>query len=154
MKYSSRPRPRTTSARHTGSRLYLELLESRLQPGSILTGQGPGWSLWADSLSVLEPSTQPSGQQVSVTRSEPENPSQLSMPAETQGDNLVTTIDRVAATRTEPLTTPSQRLVDTFTPDWMNDDLTLFAASSQPHAAPVVTSGSPTASARLAPRAD
>jgi hypothetical protein len=151
MKYWLRSRTSTAPARRTGSRLFLELLESRLQPGSIITTLGAGWSSWADGSSLLQPSTQSSAQQISVLPSETQTPSQLSTPAETPGDNLTAAIQLVPAIQSDS-STPSQPLVDAFTPDWVNGDLASFPAGSQPHFTPVLpaasssTSTSPTRS--------
>jgi hypothetical protein len=126
------------------------MLESRLQPGSILSGQGAGWSLWADNLSILDYRSGHSESLISETRSEAQKPGQPSTPAVVHRDPVAPSVSQVAVTQSEPLTVPSQQLVDPFTPDWLNDNLFLFAASSQPHAVPVSATESPITNTNLA----
>src|SRR5690242_1768350 len=105
----------------------LENLESRLQPGSIITGQGYGWSLLADSLSILDQGALDSPALVSPSSSESNQPSWTSTPTDPHSDHLAIMVASVTAARTETLAVPVSNavapMVNTLAGDLTNDGL-------------------------------
>src|SRR5438128_8213586 len=95
------------------SRLRIENLESRLQPGSVITGSGYGWSLLADHLSILNQSSFDSQSLVSQTASESSKPTPTSAPVDTQSDHLEIAVVSLAAARSQSANLPGSTLVDT-----------------------------------------
>jgi hypothetical protein len=132
-------RPKTRLA----GRPYLENLESRLQPGSIIVGQGYGWSLLADNLLNLGPGTLDS--QISQTSSESSRPIPASAPANGQEQNIaIAPAARVMVARSEPSSLPSN-LVDNLAASLSNDDLGLLTFTGQRNAVPFVVAQEPVA---------
>jgi hypothetical protein len=83
------------------SRLRVEDLESRLQPGSMITGSGYGWSLLADNLSVLGQESLQSQSLVSQTSEESGSAAQTTAPVDTHNDSLETAVVAATAARNE-----------------------------------------------------
>jgi hypothetical protein len=99
----------------------VENLESRLQPGSIITGSGYG-SLLADSLPVLNQDGGGSASQVSQSTSETSQPTQTSTPADSTGEHLSIAVVSVAAASSTSL--PANNVVDNSVSTGLtNDDL-------------------------------
>ena len=69
-----------SKARFPSRHPLVEHLESRLQPGSMVTGQGYGWSLLADNLLNLGPDSTNSQSLISQASSESSKPAKLSTP--------------------------------------------------------------------------
>src|SRR5437867_4170647 len=67
--------------RPVARRPFVENLESRLQPGSMITGSGYGWSLLADNLLQLDAGATNSSSLVSQSSSESVRRTQTSAPA-------------------------------------------------------------------------
>jgi hypothetical protein len=88
----------------------VENLESRLQPGSILTGQGYGWSLLADNLPILNQGSSDSSSLVSQSSSESSRLTPTSPSADVPHDNLNIAVASVAAVRSTSL--PINNVVD------------------------------------------
>src|SRR5439155_26029905 len=100
MKRSSKLPAQASPRRRPGIRPLLELLENRLQPGSMVLGQGAGWSLLADHLSILDQGSarsavlsetnsesQPTQQPSPWTTAHASDPQPVSVPSATIGRN-------------------------------------------------------------------
>src|SRR5436305_1908746 len=95
----------------------VENLESRLQPGSVLSGSGYGWSLLADHLSILNQGSPDAQSQVAPSSSDSTIPSQAPAPVETHRDNLDIAIISLAAARSQNASTPGNTSIATPTLD-------------------------------------
>jgi hypothetical protein len=123
----------------------VEYLESRLQPGSMIIGQGYGWSLLADNLSVLSQDKTRSSSLVSQAASESNRPATTNTPADVHSDALQIAVASVAAVRSTSLPTnnvannstssPINNLVnDSLSAGLTNDDLFSSPTTSHPSA--------------------
>src|SRR5438132_7936157 len=101
----------------------VEDLESRLQPGSMITGSGYGWSLLADNLSILNQGSLDSQSIVGQSYSESSKPAQTSAPVDTHSDNLQIAIIAVAAARSQSSSLPGSTLNDSLAAGLTMDDL-------------------------------
>src|SRR5207245_2596312 len=101
----------------------LENLESRLQPGSVVTGQGYGWSLLADNLSILEQGS--SHRLISQSSSESAKPALTSIPVDLHSDHQGIAVAKVMAARTDSL--PTNKLLDNLADGLTNDDFGLLS---------------------------
>jgi hypothetical protein len=125
----------------------VEKLESRLQPGSIITGSGYGWSLLADRLSILDQSSMDSPVLVSQTSFESSRPTPTSTSADVvlttapgvQNENLAIAVASVAAATSSSLPANSRvdnlasNLINSLSANLTNDNLTNFSAASPSH---------------------
>jgi hypothetical protein len=120
----------------------VETLESRLQPGSLLTGQGYGWSLLADSFLSLDQSgldSQVLVSQSSFSGSQTADSSAslpLSIPMDAHSENLAIAVASVAAARSSslpangPLESLSNTLVNNLAANLTNDNLGSLSSAS------------------------
>src|SRR5438477_6986064 len=90
----------------------VENLESRLQPGSVLTGSGYSWSLLADNLSILKQDSSESQRRVSAVSSEGSKPTPSNTPADVHHQSLAIAVASVAAARTDASSQPTSKLFD------------------------------------------
>src|SRR5437773_9179844 len=81
----------------------VENLESRLQPGSVITGSGYGWSLLADHLAILNQGAVDSQGLVSLPSSASNHPNQTSAPVDVHSDTLNTAVASIASARSASL---------------------------------------------------
>lgn len=147
MKCSSKSHARKANTRRTGSRPLLELLESRLQPGSIVMGQGPGWSLLSDNFAVVEQTPSRSDSLVSQSSSDRYQPARSSTRAAAPGDPVAASIATVS--KSESTNVPSQRLADAFAAGWVNDDLSVLLAAGRPSSVPLLATEASVSSVKL-----
>ena len=97
-------------------RLLLETLESRLQPGSLITGQSYGWSLLADNVSILDAGSVDNQSLVSPSFSENSKSTPTSAPVNVAGASLNIAVVPVIVAKNEtssvPISTPADNLVN------------------------------------------
>jgi hypothetical protein len=102
----------------------LENLESRLQPGSVITGAGYGWSLLADNLSILNPGSS-DFRLVSQTSSESSRPALTRSAADSHSNYQTIAVAPVTAARND--SRPTGKLADALVTDLTNDELGVFS---------------------------
>ena len=100
----------------------VENLESRLQPGSVIVGQGYGWSL-IDTLSILGPSSLDSHQLILQSSFESNRPAVASTPADVHGDHQDIAVAGAMAARSATSSPLTKAPVDNLAADLSNDDL-------------------------------
>jgi hypothetical protein len=122
----------------------VENLEGRLQPGSLIMGQGYGWSLLADHLSILNPDSRDSQSLVSPSSSEGSRPAPTSTAMDVRSDRLNIAITTVVLARSEPASLPIRNLIDNLVAGWPNDDLSNLSLSGQAHSVPLAAVAAPT----------
>src|SRR5262249_56811460 len=110
-------------------RPHVENLESRLQPGSILVGQGYGWSLLADNLLNLGQDTLHSQGLLSQASSESSGPIRASAPVTVHEQNIAIAPATVA--RSEPSGLPISSLVENLAAGLGSDDLGSLALTGR-----------------------
>ncbi|HLJ92131.1 MAG TPA: hypothetical protein VKU02_02955 [Gemmataceae bacterium] len=130
-------RPKTRLA----GRPHLENLESRLQPGSIIVGQGYGWSLLADNLLNLGQGTLASESLISQASSESSRRFRESGPSNVPEQNIA--IAPVMVVRSQPTSLPISNLVENVTASLSNDDLGLLALAGRRNAGHLVAAPEP-----------
>src|SRR5947209_4782471 len=113
----------TCSKARVAFRPLVENLESRLQPGSLVLGQGYGWSLLAHDLSILQQGSLDSQRLISQSPSENSKPARTVIPADTHSDHQDTAVVRATAPHGDTL--PLAKLVDNVAASLSNDDLGL-----------------------------
>src|SRR5205823_12836850 len=89
----------------------IENLESRLQPGSIITGQGYGWSLLADNLLSFNQAALESQSLVSPSSSESVRPLESSAPLGVHSNHQDIAVVPVGVARSEPAALPASATV-------------------------------------------
>src|SRR5437899_1884576 len=77
----------------------VENLESRLQPGSVLMGQGYGWSLLVDNLSIVDQGSSDSQRLISQSSFESSQPALTSISVDRQSDQQFIAMASVLAAR-------------------------------------------------------
>lgn len=117
----------------------VENLESRLQPGSVLTGPGYGWSFLADNLSILKQDSWESQRRVSSASSESSKPTPSIVPTDVQNQSVAIAVARVATPRIEALSQPILNLFDDLAASLTNDDLLHHSVTGQEHPLPLAT---------------
>ncbi|HLJ94431.1 MAG TPA: hypothetical protein VKU02_14690 [Gemmataceae bacterium] len=128
------------------SRLKVERMEDRLQPGSVLTGSGYGWSLLADNLSILKQGSVDSQSLVSQASSESSQPAPVSAPpADTHSDHLAIAVISVAAARTQFASMPNNTLVDTVAAGLPADLQSQASLTGHANSVPLAAAALPTA---------
>src|SRR5260370_974116 len=108
----------------------VENLESRLQPGSVIVGQGYGWSL-IDTLSILDPSSLDSNQLVLKASSKSSKPAAASTAADVHHDHQNIAVARVIASRGATSSLLTKAPVDTVAADLTDDDLGQLSIGGQ-----------------------
>ena len=123
----------------------VENLESRLQPGSIITGQGYGWSLLADRISILNQPSLDSQGMVAPSSSESSRSNPISTSAnvlvdissDVHSENLTTAVASVAAASSSglpansPVNSLAINLVNNLASNLTNDNLASLPLASQ-----------------------
>jgi hypothetical protein len=120
----------------------VERLESRLQPGSVITGAGYGWSLLADKLSILDQGAGDSHVVVSQSSSERSNPAAAGTPLDVQSNNLSIAAASVTTARNQPATLPATNLVQNVAAS-LDDELSSFAPAAPSHSILLATAAMP-----------
>jgi hypothetical protein len=140
----------------------VEYLESRLQPGSMIIGQGYGWSLLADNLSVLSQDKIAPSSLVSQASSASSRSATTNTPADVHSDALQIAVASVAAVRSTSLSTnnvannstssPINNLVnDSLSAGLANDDL--FSSPTTSHPSSQLLAAAATSSIQMPPPA-
>src|SRR5438128_1869594 len=119
-------------------RPFVESLESRLQPGSMITGQGYGWSLLADNLLNLDQGTLNAQSLVSQTISESSKPVSPSTPVDVRHDNTNIAVTAVATAPGQPSGISTNNLVNKIADSLTDDNLGVLTLTGRPNAAPFV----------------
>jgi hypothetical protein len=132
------------SKRRVACRPFVENLESRLQPGSIITGQGYGWSLLADHISILDQGSFDSQSLVSQRASESSQPTTENASLDVHSDHIAIAVASVATARGETLSTPASSLVNNLVSDLTNGDLADATLTGRPHSVPLADVAAPT----------
>jgi hypothetical protein len=119
-------------------RLRLENLESRLQPGSMITGQSYGWSLLADNRSILDLGSVDNQSLVSQASSESKS-TFTSAPVNVAGDHLDIAVVPVIIAKSEASRIPTSTLVDNLASGLTNEDLSSPGLTDHLSSAPLAT---------------
>ena len=128
--------------RSTVRRPFVENLESRLQPGSMITGSGYGWSLLADNLLQLNAGSTHSSSLVSQSSSESVRPTQTSAPVGVDSNHQDLAVVGVTVSSGS---IPTSNLVDKVAASLSNDDLGLLTLTGRQNAVPVAPAQQPSA---------
>lgn len=115
----------------------VENLESRLQPGSVIMGQGYGWSLLVDNLSILNRDVSDSRPLISQASSENRGPAPRSSALDVQSDHRDIAVAGMAAGRSVTSSPPSNTLVDNLPAHLTTDDLGLSSVAGPRKAVPL-----------------
>ncbi len=134
----------TCSKLRFASRLRVEDLESRLQPGSMITGSGYGWSLLADNLLILNQGSLDSQSLVGQSSSESSKPTQTSAPIDTHSDNLQIAVIAAAAARSQNSSLPSTTLSDNLATGLTTEDLSKVSLTGHSNSVPLAAVAQPT----------
>src|SRR5260370_36346645 len=140
----------TRSRLRSASRPHVEKLESRLQPGSMITGPGYGWSLLADNLSILNQGSVDSQGQLSPSSSLSSPLPSASSLGDLDLDALNTAVASLPTAQSTSL--PISKLTDNnLSTSLTNDDW--FRATTSNHANALLSAASLTASIQQPPPA-
>jgi hypothetical protein len=127
----------TRSKAPLGLRLLIEKLESRLQPGSMITGQPYGWSLLAGNLSILDQGSLETPGLVSQASFESNKPAQNGLPNRGSAGHLDVAVVPVLIARNEISSVPTSATVDDLTSDLANADLSSPAQTGPSSSVPL-----------------
>jgi hypothetical protein len=122
----------------------VENLESRLQPGSIITGQPYGWSLLADNLSILDQGSLGTQSLVPQSSSESSKPRQTSAPVDVHGDHLNIAVASVLIPRSETSSLPTSPPLDDLASGLTNADLSGPMLTGHSNSVPLAALATPT----------
>ncbi|HLJ96054.1 MAG TPA: hypothetical protein VKU02_22960 [Gemmataceae bacterium] len=121
----------TCSKRRFLFRPLVENLESRLQPGSLILGQGYGWSLLADHLSILNQDSSPLHPLSSPFASEDHKPAPTISAVDVRTDHQDIAVVRMITTPSAASNLPTTNLVDNLVANSTNDDPGFPSAAKQ-----------------------
>ncbi|HLJ94432.1 MAG TPA: hypothetical protein VKU02_14695 [Gemmataceae bacterium] len=127
------------------ARPLVENLESRLQPGSVLTGPGYGWSLLADSLSILNQDSGDFQRRVAVLAFPSRTPTPSNVSGIPNRSSLDLAAATVAATRTDASSRAASPLFENLANGFLQDRGPVVSLTGHGGSVPLAAVAAPTA---------